>query len=509
MIVPYIRVICNESMKNSQECIEFVDKPVLTFLRWDLDRQASFILHQALIIRYMENLSSKSLSAPVAEYKKFLMDAKIRFDLTVNLRTTDEDATKYNKISLILSFLLGYINSSNNFNYDDISFYVKQLDLKGGFYKAATSFAEAYLTHLKILGDKINVSKESILDQDERLLPMSSIPVITIDGRHIVTRYISLGSYSFNPKLMREHVDMLESGLDFLACCNWTGKKFLHAVGYLGTLVWDFNPRHFKGNLPLSTYYHIHRILFNLKSNIQTVTTNNYPQTHWFKQNFIDFLKILRVEYDVEFDAPQILGRILSGDESSNQNNLSNYLISGIGNPNSVSAEDYKAFLDSDFKFDELDIQKGNASTEADDDLTDDLDVEEPTDAEDTTDDKSSDDGNEPPADDEASEDTGDPEGEPADSNADEDPTEDDSTDEPEPNIDTSDETGIAFELSEEETLDSVIYRREISIYIAHLLAEKNLPSEKLEILKKLKMYWLNLLSVKTIQDIIKSVKHV
>ena len=507
MIVPYVRIICKENLRNSKECVEFVNKPVLTFLNWDLDRQASFLLHQSLIIRYMENISANGLSKPMAQYKEFLKSAKIRFELNYPIKIkSNEDVIRYDRISTILSFILGYITNSNTIGFDEISYFFKTLDPKGLFYKTSISFSIPFMTHLKILGDKIKLTEESILDQDSKLFQESSVPVITIHGRHVLIRYISLGKYEFNPELIREHIKLLGSGLDFLACCDWSGKKFLHVLGYLATFVWDFNPRHFQGNIPLSTYYHIHRILFNLKANIHIVITNNYYHSYWFKTIFVDFLKILRVEYNIEFNAPQILGRILSGDEDSDHNGLANYLISGIGNPNNVSNEDYNTFLNSAFNFEELDIRKGVVSSEADDDPdeletddgTDDVGDDTPADDNDNSDNADdSDEGTEPPKDDDS--DSDDP-----DENSD-----DTSNNEPEPNINTSDKTGIAFELSEEETLDSVIFRREVSTYISHLLEEKKLPSEKLEILKKLKMYWLNLLSVKTIQDIIKSVKHV
>ena len=514
MIIPYLRAICVESQASSKELQEFANKPVLTFLRWDLKRQASFLLHQAIVLRFAEDISNRSLPSILDDYKQFIISAKKRFEITYSIKAEDADKSTFDIVTRLLAFLLRFNSGSNLISNNDIEFCMTKLDPQGTFYKAPESFAVTYFKHLKIIGDKMTIGPQTFTDSDRVMSTKCSIPIITIDGALIKTRYISMVKYEFDPKIISDNIKLVGSGLDYIMCCDWSNKKFMHLLGYLGSLVWDFNPRHFKSNIPIMTYYHIHRVLFNLKTNVQTVDTTGYSRSHWFSEVFSNFLKTIRSKYGVVFDAPQMLGRILSGDQPSEHNNLADYLIRGIGNPNSVSAESYNAFLASPFNFEELDIRKGAISMEADDD-TGDISPDDPSDdgteppPDDAGDDDTGDDTDTDPGDDPSGDDPGDDTGDDAGDDGTDDSDNSDDSDTLEPNIDTSDKSGIAFELSEEETLDSVIYRREVATYITHLLSEKRLANEQLEILKKLKMYWLNLLSVKTIQDILKGVKKI
>lgn len=74
------------------------------------------------------------------------------------------------------------------------------------------------------------------------------------------------------------------------------------------------------------------------------------------------------------------------------------------------------------------------------------------------------------------------------------------------PNLpEVSDKTGIRIELSSSETTDTVLYRRELADFINKVIDNppKGMSIEKIEALKNVRAYWLNLLSVQSAYDII------
>lgn len=90
------------------------------------------------------------------------------------------------------------------------------------------------------------------------------------------------------------------------------------------------------------------------------------------------------------------------------------------------------------------------------------------------------------------------------------DTTDDTSEEEPvkkSPNKNTSDSKGITIEISKGETIDSILYRIELSNHITARLRDKTLNNIQTMALKKLKNYWLNYWSIQTILDTLKTIQ--
>ena len=73
---------------------------------------------------------------------------------------------------------------------------------------------------------------------------------------------------------------------------------------------------------------------------------------------------------------------------------------------------------------------------------------------------------------------------------------------------DVSDKKGVKLELSSSESTDTVFYRLELKTYINSILANppKSLSVEKIEILKKIKAFWINTLAPQCVHDILNTV---
>ena len=73
---------------------------------------------------------------------------------------------------------------------------------------------------------------------------------------------------------------------------------------------------------------------------------------------------------------------------------------------------------------------------------------------------------------------------------------------------DVSDKKGVKLELSSSESTDTVFYRMELKTYINSILANppEELSVEKLEILRKIKAYWINTLAPQCVHDILNTV---
>lgn len=153
-------------------------------------------------------------------------------------------------------------------------------------------------------------------------------------------------------------------------------------------------------------------------------------------------------------------------------------------------------------------IKKMILSLEADgeDDAPEDEDTgdesvdDENSDADTSEDDESSDDDTETdddtdPDSDDSDNDTSDDDSNDDDSDDDDDESEEDNT----PNI--SDIKGVMIEIADKETLDSAMFRLELSNKIKAKLEDKTLNNIQILILKKLKTYWLNYWSIQSILD--------
>jgi hypothetical protein len=73
---------------------------------------------------------------------------------------------------------------------------------------------------------------------------------------------------------------------------------------------------------------------------------------------------------------------------------------------------------------------------------------------------------------------------------------------------DVSDKKGVKLELSSSESTDTVFYRLELKTYINSILANppKSLSVQKIEMLKKIKAYWINTLSPQCIHDVLNAI---
>jgi hypothetical protein len=73
---------------------------------------------------------------------------------------------------------------------------------------------------------------------------------------------------------------------------------------------------------------------------------------------------------------------------------------------------------------------------------------------------------------------------------------------------DVSDKEGVKLELTSSETTDTVFYRMELKSYIDGILENppKSISPQKIQVLKKIEAFWLNILTPQCLHDLIDSV---
>ncbi len=137
---------------------------------------------------------------------------------------------------------------------------------------------------------------------------------------------------------------------------------------------------------------------------------------------------------------------------------------------------------DSDAGGDDLEGGEGDDGAVADDSADDTSDTDDGTDEEGTDD----------ASDDDTDDETG---GDDTDST--------DAEEEPSnmPDVDSSDDKGVAINIAENENLDSVLYRYRLENQIQERLTDKSLNNIQIAILKQLKVFWLHTWSIQSIND--------
>ena len=393
----------------------------------------------------------------------------------------------------------------------------------------------------------------------------ATIPSFKIEGRHLTVRYeVLFPSYNFDYKsagqFHKENIPV-DSILSYWSGYNWTGQTFSGVLGVLAAQCLERDTNAIPKGSKMFGYLDVYKKLIEDKNISDSLALSSDATIQ--RRHITAFLIYLRNRYNVTFDNPKLLGLFVSGTPSDTK--LQDYLTAD--NPSEVSVEMYNAFKASCFGvFSELDLvnngrtgrenQQGNLNatkTEKEDPDAKQDNPEETEDPKKKPKEKGQPKEGEPPTpeaapskDETAPEDSGtntedaNTTAEPEAGNQDS-PTEDNSTsdattaettpdEEPNSDMSSTDETGgkdthtqntqklppvpklddkrgVKLSLSEGESTNTVLYRKELGAYIDSLLA--NPPSsfsvQTIATLKLIRSCWLNMLSVTDLYDFLRA----
>lgn len=325
-----------------------------------------------------------------------------------------------------------------------------------------------------------------------------SIPSLTLIGRYAQIEFVEVGSYKFDCEALNSIGSYNESTsyFGFMSCIKFDTNNLMSIVSTLSNLVTD------NDIASLSSIRGNGLVFHNIKSKCLGIGYNNigsedykvYPNV---KARLVSFISYLSRQSNTSFEGIEKLAEIMFDVTNSQEALIVGYLKSK--DKSLASIEEYTAFKSSF-----LGNIKAITSMEAAEDEAPEGDEEPPADEEDmpdeTTDEFGTDEGDELGGPDNTSDSTGF-----GTSSSSEEPV---PTETEEEGLELGDEKGITIELAKGETLNTYIFRKELGQHITAILnaPPKFLDSIQLQYLKHIKMYWINLLSIKCVTDMISRV---
>jgi hypothetical protein len=356
-----------------------------------------------------------------------------------------------------------------------------------------------------------------------------SIPNFRIMGTVLVVDYsVTLPGYSFDLASIRRGANALpgyeKSFLGYLEGYDFSGKDSMSILGLLAGMSQEKDLRVIDAGSLSYLYYRLAERLLCCNTTVRKTPWYLVKDTGYIREVTLNFLKQLNDRYKITISDGTVLVDTLGTNPPSEKDKmLSSYF--AANSTDKVTMESHRLFLTSSYRvLPQLDIQN---RTMADEGTATPPNPKDPGDApvgDPPTEQPSPSPDEKTPAPDAPSEPAQDPKVDPATPPEEPPPPSSDpatpppapSTSEPSGTLQAhttqntevtngSDKSGIVIELAGKETLDSYLLREEISTKLTAFLANppKDISIEKLTMLRRLKAYWLHLMSVRTVCDII------
>lgn len=508
-----------------------------------------FVLHQAVLLAYLDLAYQGLPPSNITTYRnKVIFSYMPSVAFTIQHAEESDEVTKQayeqcerllNRVSLHIDAdvcldLLQYETETPIPVAGDLSFYRPFLKFMERAYKADT-FDERFEE-----GENFTI-KEVV-----------TAPSFSLSGRYLAVCYDQkFPGYKYSYRATNQYSRTAygrpcNSILSYWLGYDMKGRTTNEVLGFIASNCLELDINNIPDESPMWLYYDMYKLLFGW---VPPVSNQKNPLKRTSvidsnRQALIVFLFELRKRYDLEFEDPKLLSKLIG----TNYNTpgipeLSKFL--EADNKDSVSAEAYRAFKNSIFgSCPELDLMtdgrkalqrrlvqsgklfdlmveqeslsaqagQGTApyatssirdgshySSEADA-------AHSPEDAPEAGDDSTT--NNEESA---GTADSGEtetpsstPETLPVEGN---DTSEDESVEVP-PLPEVGSKNGVTLELSQSENIDTYLYRMEISHLITNILKNPppNLSEQKIAILKRIKAYFLNSMSVQVLHDVLRSI---
>lgn len=537
---------------------EWFVNPWKAFTSVDEKSQCGYLLHQALFINLLKSVY-RVVPTILASYVRETIDHIAAYTKYVYTNPSTEAITKAGCM-----YMEELLKSTGVANYPDL---IDTLDkLNTGLYPVAL-LKDTYVPYLTYFGLIQQGRKQDISLDDQVGIPTFSVRGrwLLVD-RTAVNRYHMNDSVrkamTIGPVPLRE-----DSYFGYLCGMPWNTLSFTALTGILSSYCFDLDRASCPEGSYEPVYAVIRSVLVSQKSAISPYVDSltSFDDTY-YRRAFVSLVLALRKLYNLPIENSGLLAEFLSGEKEEGIKDLTRYLSATTAE--TVSAEMQSAFRKSVFsQFEELDIKhrearlaKRNVSSGSDassnleslssskesldaryrqvvgltepapfmdkkKQSTDDSDDLSALDSEGSLDDalnQGADEDDSPVDGDAGATGEDDTSGTGSDMTQEPsatengnptDPTNQDQTGEgaPDTNVpdpaDVSDKKGVKIELASSESTDTLLWRRELKAYLKKVIANppRELSVEKIEGLRNVLAYLLNILSPQSVYDVVNS----
>lgn len=517
---------------------EWTQNPQGQWMSLPLILRAKFLVHQCVIMSYFDLVYDNTPMCLLKTYR----DQLSRW-VKVFRSTVDSEAKLPRRDDHLIGILSRAVNAcefflqeTNTMSFSQEDIFALLADTNDGSevyvpVAAVVSFYVPYV-HYAMATAKYRDSAQDAVFQaiDSFSTDIATIPslIFNVDGTVDVRYDTQFAGYNFDPEAMTKfEAESRRRGrnwFQFIACMNLSDTTFNGIMGLIASQAIELDDNALQLGSISWLYFKLYKNLFNWNGHLVGRTASqSIASEEGCRNRLLKFLLFVRERYRIAFDDAKLMATL--ADQA-----LKHYF--NAATATEISNEEYRAFKASVFgKCEELDLlQNPRVSLEASDvsngqTKTDgDQDEEESGDKPDN-DNPDQGDSNDEPADD--PQDVDDDDFGNADFGSDSDGNDpfggddigndsssDDTSDDshtpitPEDVPEVGDETGVAIDLSPGDTLDTHLFRVEVGQYIDAILSNppKSISANKLLFLKKIRVYWLYILSVKSLSDLMQMV---
>lgn len=500
-----------------------LEDPYTEFMSMNCMERCYFLYQQSVVVNYIEFIYSSNDLPFLQEYKSKL---RLWMTLTNAYDASHLEQTFCDKTKVFVFWMLNGADTSNLPLLQD-----EAISLGENLYSHLSLKSKEKVWHYDLLINRFDKAYIDFLycstnnSASDKKYEMVNLPSLYYTGDVIYISNDSLSThYLYNQKLVNELNDLANCGtknfMSFLLCFDMKDFKFKQIVGWIASLTIELDINAFSNNSSMMSFLKLYSLVYGWKSHLDKYRhLSALSSQDNLGRCLIYFTYLIRKHYKVKFDDASLLARILSNMSGNVDSKVKEFL--EANKASDISIEQLNAFDSSILsEFDELRINNRlaknsilNRSTIYSKSNAD----ENQEDEKDTIVEKPDEDQEAPSADvpEELEEESSEPDDDSI--QPDEEPKADDVTNQDDQNSDThtqhtpeedlpmvSDFKGVKLELSKAETLDTVLFRREFNAFLTRILANpKNLSATRLKALQAVKTYWLNILSVKSLCDVV------
>lgn len=525
------------------------------FHKLDIRGQVRFLLDQAIAIHYLDKMYRIDCHPILTEYRDYIKSLYIGVEsILLKEKKLYQNVEHYTSMNLDVCAEISNLINVQYFNNEEptlkkeanislIYFILFESEWMEKTPRAipSSAFVSTFLSYSNIR--KRQHSNRHCVEDTDKYTSDDSCPLLTFYfscGALLIEKYeYSIGTvFAPSEEILNKDSFKEYPFLGYLLCFDLSSANLKDLFVKFADMCLHADYDLIRSNNH-QLFYRLRSTLFQFK---EPSITGNRRYFHDIEEVICDFISYAVDKYNIKgVDRAFIAALMESNDDECRCDDSKKELVNFLKctNQSEVSNEMYNAFKISSLRnVKQLDIFSQNISRVAQEALEDEGDLDNPSDpapadaTDETTNDAELGDPNDdpapaddpegddtPPADDPADPGLDDPNGDQAPSdNPDDgegsgdpegtsDSTQDDTHTPEVPQPNTSDKRGIVFELvsADDETVDSILFKEEMEVYLKTILDNPpaTMSPQHVQLLTCLKRYWLHVLSISTIQEIV------
>lgn len=342
---------------------EWIERPRQQWINLPLELQAKFLVQQSILIAYLDLVYDNYPGCLFTAYRDSVLDMLKTFERSVNTGESDHLIGVAQKALSICQFMLRQTDALT-FQLTDIDNFVQ--DNPDGVYVptgVVSSFYTPVVHYLMTVAkyNQVASSKVKYVALDKLVVDNVTLPSFTVnaDGTVDVMFDQHFTKYEFDPDTMTEYGAVTQKyghdWLQFLACIDLSGYSFASITGFIASQAIELDGNVLQIGSISWLYLKLFQIVFGWVPHIKDrALVVPIASEEGCRVRLEQFMIHCRKHYGITFDDTKLLS-LLTNEKTVMGQQLKTYF--SATNPRGITTACYEVFKASSYgKFEELDI---------------------------------------------------------------------------------------------------------------------------------------------------------